>query len=64
MILASPIYFGQITAQAKTILDRFYSIFNNPDKKFDGKAAIIDHAYPDEDIYKPYVELLENQPFK
>ena len=21
-------------------------------------------AYPDEDIYKPYVELLENQPFK
>lgn len=64
MILASPIYFGQITAQAKTILDRFYSIFNNPDKKFDGKAAIIDHAYPDDDIYKPYVELLENQPFK
>lgn len=60
MILASPIYFGQITAQAKTILDRFYSIFNNPDKKFDG----IGHAYPDEDIYKPYVELLENQPFK
>ncbi|WP_294005190.1 NAD(P)H-dependent oxidoreductase [uncultured Methanobrevibacter sp.] len=39
--MASPIYFGQITAQAKTILDRFYSIFNNPDKKFDGKAAII-----------------------
>lgn len=30
----------------------------------DGKAAIIDHAYPDEDIYKPYVELLENHPFK
>ena len=33
VILASPIYFGQMTAQAKTIVDRFYSIFNNPDKK-------------------------------
>lgn len=29
VILASPIYFGQMTAQAKTIVDRFYSIFNN-----------------------------------
>ena len=29
VILASPIYFGQMTAQAKTIVDRFYSIFNS-----------------------------------
>ena len=53
VILASPIYFGQMTAQAKTIVDRFYSIFNNPDKKFSGKAAMIfTHAY-----------LTEAQPF-
>lgn len=64
VILASPIYFGQITAQAKTIVDRFYSIFNNPDKKFDGKAAmIITHAYPGKDIYETYIKLTEAQPF-
>lgn len=28
------------------------------------RKSSIDHAYPDEDIYKPYVELLENHPFK
>ncbi|MEE1128726.1 MAG: flavodoxin family protein [Methanobrevibacter sp.] len=64
VILASPIYFGQMTAQAKTIVDRFYSIFNNPDKKFDGKAAMIfTHAFPDKDIYQPYIKLTEAQPF-
>ena len=64
IILASPIYFGQITAQAKTIVDRFYSIFNNPDKKFNGKAAmIITHAYPGKDIYETYIKLTEAQPF-
>ena len=64
VILASPIYFGQMTAQAKTIVDRFYSIFNNPDKKFNGKAAMIfTHAFPDKDIYEPYIKLTEAQPF-
>lgn len=64
VMLASPIYFGQMTAQAKTIVDRFYSIFNNPDKKFNGKAAMIFiHAYPDKTIYEPYIKLTETQPF-
>lgn len=64
VILASPIYFGQMTAQAKTIVDRFYSIFNNPDKKFNGKAAMIfTHAYPDKEIYQDYIKLTEAQPF-
>ena len=64
VILASPIYFGQMTAQAKTIVDRFYSIFNNPDKKFNGKAAMIfTHAYPGTDVYETYIKLTEAQPF-
>ena len=62
--LASPIYFSKMTAQAKTIVDRFYSIFNNHDMKFNGKAAIIfTHAFPDKDIYQPYIKLTEAQPF-
>ena len=64
LIVASPIYFGQMTAQLKTIIDRFYSIFNNPDKHFNGKVAIIfTHAFPDKDIYQPYIKLTEAQPF-
>ena len=64
VILASPIYFGQMTAQAKTIVDRFYSIFNNPEKSFseDAKAAIVlTHAYPGD--YGPYLQLTITQPF-
>lgn len=64
VILASPIYFGQMTAQAKIIVDRFYSIFNNPDKKFNGKAAMIfTHAFPDKEMYADYIKLTEAQPF-
>lgn len=65
VILASPIYFGQMTAQAKTIVDRFYSIFNNPEKSFskDAKAAIVlTHAYPGD--YDDYLQLTITQPFK
>ena len=65
LIVASPIYFGQMTAQLKTIIDRFYSIFNNSDKKFSGKVAIIfTHAYPGDDFYKSYVDLVCTQPFE
>ena len=65
VILASPIYFGQMTAQAKTIVDRFYSIFNNPEKSFskDAKAALVlTHAYPGD--YDDYLQLTITQPFK
>lgn len=65
VILASPIYFGQMSAQAKTIVDRFYSIFNNPNKSFskDAKAAIVlTHAYPGD--YDAYLQLTIAQPFQ
>ena len=65
VILASPIYFGQMSAQAKTIVDRFYSIFNNPEKSFskDAKAALVlTHAYPGD--YDAYLQLTIAQPFK
>ena len=65
LIVASPIYFGQMTAQLKTIIDRFYSIFNNPNKKFSGKVSLIfTHAYPGDDFYRPYIDLVIKQPFE
>ena len=65
IIFASPIYFGQMSAQAKTIVDRFYSIFNNPNKSFgkNAKAAVIlTHAFPGS--YGPYLQLTIAQPFE
>ena len=53
------------TAQLKTIIDRFYSIFNNPNKKFSGKVGLIfTHAYPGDDFYRPYIDLVIKQPFE
>lgn len=34
IIFASPIYYGQMTAQGKLITDRFYSVSANPAKSF------------------------------
>ena len=54
-----------MTAQLKTIIDRFYSIFNNPNKKFSGKVVLIfTHAYPGDDFYRPYIDLVIKQPFE
>ena len=44
VIFATPIYYGQMTAQAKTIIDRFYAIGQNPNKSLSGKAALIGHV--------------------
>lgn len=41
VIFASPIYFGTINAQAKAVIDRFYSVFTNPQKEFSGKLLAI-----------------------
>ena len=40
IVFASPIYYGQMSAQAKTIVDRFYMISQNPDKSLEGKKVI------------------------
>lgn len=39
-IFATPIYFGQMSAPSKALIDRFYQVFVNPDKSFKGKKAI------------------------
>ena len=41
VIFASPIYFGTINAQAKAVIDRFYSVFTNHQKEFSGKLLAI-----------------------
>ena len=63
VIFATPIYYGQMTAQAKTIIDRFYAIGQNPDKSLSGKAALIFTENQPEGTYKDYIELTKFSPF-
>ena len=63
VIFATPIYYGQMSAQGKLIIDRFYSIGQNPDKNLSGKAALIFTENQPEGTYETYIELTKTSPF-
>ena len=58
VIIGSPIYYGEVSAQTKLFTDRFYSIFNSKIKNFKGKKAILIYtqANPDPKTYETYIE--------
>lgn len=58
IIIGSPIYYGEVSAQTKLFTDRFYSIFNSKIKNFKGKKAILIYtqANPDPKTYEAYTE--------
>lgn len=59
IILASPIYMGQLTAQAKIFLDRLYAYFmSNWTEKYGKKdvAMIITQGQPGKDLYKTNID--------
>ena len=64
LVFSSPIYYGQITAQAKAFIDRFYQISRNPNKSLEGKkvVTIFTQAQP-EDKFGPYIESFKVMPF-
>jgi multimeric flavodoxin WrbA len=64
IIFSSPIYYGQMSAQAKTIVDRFYMISQNPEKSLEGKKVIqiFTQANPG-DAFDGYIKSLETMPF-
>lgn len=64
LIFSSPIYYGQITAQAKTFIDRFYQISQNPNKSLGGKKVIniYTQANPG-DSFDSYINSLNMMPF-
>ncbi len=63
VIFASPIYYGQMAAQGKLIIDRFYSIGQNPEKNLSGKAALIFTSAAPTGSYENYIELTAASPF-
>ena len=63
-IFSSPIYYGQISAQAKTLIDRFYQISQNPNKTLEGTKVIeiFTQANPT-DAFDSYIESFKTMPF-
>ncbi|WP_323736113.1 flavodoxin family protein [Methanosphaera sp. ISO3-F5] len=64
LVFSSPIYYGQITAQAKSFIDRFYQISRNPEKTLEGKkvVTIFTQAQP-ENVFGNYIESFKTMPF-
>lgn len=56
VIIGSPVYFGQASAQTRLFTDRFYSIYKSPSKDFNGIKAIIIYTQgnPDSKAYESY----------
>ena len=64
IIFASPIYYGQMTAQGKLITDRFYSVSANPAKSFEGKKCVLIFTQgAPEGTYDSYIDLTKASPF-
>lgn len=63
-IFSSPIYYGQMTAQAKTLIDRFYQVSQNPDKTLKGTKVvqIYTQANPTE-AFDSYINSMVTMPF-
>ena len=64
LVFSSPIYYGQMSAQAKAFVDRFYQISRNPNKSLEGKkvVTIFTQAQP-EDVFGSYIESFKMMPF-
>lgn len=64
IVFSSPIYYGQMTAQAKALVDRFYQVSRNPEKSFEGKQVItiFTQAQP-EDVFGEYIASHTKMPF-
>lgn len=63
-IFSSPIYYGQITAQAKTLIDRFYQISQNPDKTLQGTKVVQIYTQGDSsNSFDDYIKSMEIIPF-
>lgn len=64
IIFATPIYYGQMSGHAKTMIDRFYQVTMNPEKSFEGKKVIlvVTQANPG-DTYDDYINSMHVMPF-
>lgn len=64
LVFATPIYYGQMSAQAKAFVDRFYQISRNENKSLEGKkvVTIFTQAQP-ENVFGDYIDSFKVIPF-
>lgn len=63
-IFSSPIYYGQMNAQAKTLIDRFYQVSQNPDKTLKGTKVVQIYTQADSsNSYGDYINSMVTMPF-
>lgn len=63
IVIGSPIYFGQVTAQTKLLMDRLYPMIESPFKpRFGNKKAVVVYTLGNlhADIFKQYLEYNTN----
>ncbi len=63
LVLATPIYFGQMTAQAKTFLDRLYAIYDSDFMERNGGikfSLIVSQGVVNEEDFKEYITYMIN----
>ena len=64
VIFSSPIYYGQMAAQGKLIIDRFFKVGKFNDESLGGKAALVFTENQAEGTYKDYIALTKASPFE
>lgn len=64
LIVATPIYYGQMTESLKVLIDRFYGITHNPLITLSGKVMLIFTHLGPEGYYDSYIDLTKIQPFQ
>lgn len=64
IVVASPIYYGQMSAQVKLFTDRFYAVSNDPKKDYEGKKAVLIFTQQAPDgTYDDYIDLTVKSPY-
>lgn len=64
IVVGSPIYYGQMSAQTKLFTDRFYAVSKDPEKTYEGKKAILTFTQgAPEGTYDDYIDLTIASPF-
>ncbi len=58
LIIGSPVYYGEVSAQTKTFIDRFYQFSMNPERKIKDQKLIQIYSQhnPDEKTYNSYFD--------
>ncbi len=64
LMVATPIYYGQMTGALKVLIDRFYGITHNPLISLSGRVALIFTHLGPEGYYDSYIDLTKIQPFQ